>query len=475
MVTVDYLDEERKKLWLKLLELEDQIKKRTSDYENDARQASKKASEFRNKCEESKNSAQTYFEQTKLIFEEIDIIRKNFLESITHIDDLKKTSESNSEIITKISSQVNQQVDGFNKKNAELDEIYNSYDEYIEKIKTLDETLSKGNEYTAKVDAIYKNLVSKKGEIDKLYYEISGYTEKVENSDNEIIVEGLKNKLENSYKELETSLSNLKLEFEKINENIKAEYATFLNKSTDNTEKLITKWDGEIAAVRKKINDLLPDALTTGLSYAYYDKRQDELKLSGKLSNTFTKAILGLVIISLIPFAISVKTIFDGTSFVDVIFRIPRLVLAILPLYVPVLWVAYSASKKINLSKRLIEEYTHKEVLSKTVEGLSKQISNVDDKDISNELRTKLLFNILEISSENPGKLISDYNKSDHPLMDALDKSIKLTNAVNKLAKIPGFNKITSILDEKAKIILQKEADKAVVALESLSDEDKNS
>ncbi len=30
---------------------------------------------------------------------------------------------------------------------------------------------------------------------------------------------------------------------------------------------------------------------------------------------------------------------------------------------------------------------------------------------------------------------LPDYNKSDHPLMDALDKSVKLANAVEKLGK----------------------------------------
>jgi hypothetical protein len=157
----------------------------------------------------------------------------------------------------------------------------------------------------------------------------------------------------------------------------------------------------------------------------------------------------------------------QGRSLEDTILNMPRLVLAILPLYIPVLWLAYSFNKKMNLSKRLIEEYTHKEVLSKTFEGLSTQIQYIDDADISADLKTRLLYNILEVSSENPGKLISNYNKSDHPLMDALDKSIKLNHSIEFLAKVPGMSKLVEILEKRGSELLEKESKKAVDGIES--------
>jgi len=150
----------------------------------------------------------------------------------------------------------------------------------------------------------------------------------------------------------------------------------------------------------------------------------------------------------------------------------PRLVLSILPLYIPVLWIAYSANRKMNLSKRLSEEYSHKEVLSKTFEGLSTQINSITDEKVSYDLRNKLLYNILEVSSENPGKLISDYNKSDHPLMDALDKSVKLATAFERLERIPGFSKLAKVMDKKSKILLEDENDKANKGLTAIDTED---
>jgi hypothetical protein len=126
----------------------------------------------------------------------------------------------------------------------------------------------------------------------------------------------------------------------------------------------------------------------------------------------------------------------------------------------------------MNLSKRLSEEYSHKEVLSKTFEGLSTQINNISDQTVSTDLRNKLLYNILEVSSENPGKLISDYNKSDHPLMDALEKSVKLATAFEKLGRIPGFSKLAKVMDKKSKAILNDEDKKANIGMTAVEDED---
>ena len=135
----------------------------------------------------------------------------------------------------------------------------------------------------------------------------------------------------------------------------------------------------------------------------------------------------------------------------------------ILPIYIPVLWVANSANKKINLSKRLIEEYSHKEVLSKTFEGLSNQISEISlsNPSIAEDLRIKLLYNLLDVSAENPGKLISDYRRGDHPLMDALEKSSQLTDAFEKLAKLPGFGNLAKKLSDKAESLIVEQTRKA--------------
>ena len=92
MDKLDYLEEERKKLWKAVLELDNKIDKRTPEYESEAKQASKKASEYRNRSEESKNIISQYEQESKERLEEI----KSILELIINT---RNETVANSEFI----------------------------------------------------------------------------------------------------------------------------------------------------------------------------------------------------------------------------------------------------------------------------------------------------------------------------------------------------------------------------------------
>jgi hypothetical protein len=192
----------------------------------------------------------------------------------------------------------------------------------------------------------------------------------------------------------------------------------------------------------------LPNALTTGLSYAYSEKKKDEIENYDKLKGQFNIGIIGLISVSLLSVFVSIYFILTGTSFKEVIGILPNLASAIIPLYIPVLWYTFSANKKLNLSKRLIEEYTHKEVLGKTFGGLSTQINNLDENEVTKDLKLKLLFNILQVSTENPGKLISDYKNTDHPISEILNHQSKLDEAIEKAKGFPGIKSLANIFEE---------------------------
>jgi len=211
------------------------------------------------------------------------------------------------------------------------------------------------------------------------------------------------------------------------------------------------------------------------LSSAFSSKKEEEVKSSEKLQSRFNLGIYSLLIVSLLPVGLSIYFLHDRVGLEEVINRLPRLVLAIVPMYIPVLWFAYSANKKLNLSKRLIEEYAHKEVLSKTYEGLSKQIESINDSAQSEELKFRLLANFLQVSSENPGKLISNYEASDHPIMEALEQSYKFQIAIDRLEGIPGLGKVAAILETKAKRKLDAKKDVLEKALKENSVENTDS
>ena len=83
-----------------------------------------------------------------------------------------------------------------------------------------------------------------------------------------------------------------------------------------------------------------------------------------------------MILVSLIPFFFSYKFIIDAVDIDTVINRAPRLVLAILPLYIPVLWLSISSSKKMNLSKRLLKFISNLKTLN-TIKNMGIILNNV--------------------------------------------------------------------------------------------------
>lgn len=479
---VEYLDDERKKLWVKLTALEKKqfivdndllnvqadVKNKTSDYEDTAKQASRKASEFRNKSEDAKNSAIQHLEEARLknieivgIHAEADSLRNTII--VLHDNSIDKKDE-----IETIHTEVTEHNDLIADKVAQLNAMFESIPSYEVKIEKLDAVLSKSEDYLLKNEAIYKSISTRKKEIDELYYEIVGFTD-TNDAGEETEVTGLKDELETSYDQLQSSFLSTQKEINDFKSKSISDYNQFTTTKATEYNEVFSSWESGYAKALKDIDDLMPNALTAGLSHAYSKKKESEVLESGTIALKFEKAIRWMVYVSLIPFVISIISWLTNKELDKVLLDMPRLVLSILPLYIPVLWLAYSSNKSLKLSKRLIEEYTHKEVLSRTFEGLSKQIGNLGESDVAIDLRIKLLYNLLEVNSENPGKLITDYNKSDHPLMDALDKSIKLSNAVDKLAEIPGLSKLAKVLDNKSKRIIKEKDVKANAGLNILS------
>lgn len=465
-----YLDDERKKLWAeiqeihnKIEELNDSLKKKTSDYEHDAKVASTQASLFRNKCSKSSDIAEEHLSKISQIFDSISISQT---ESSQIIKDIKTDQET-------ISNQLSEAND-LSEKLEQLVDIIETAESLNNSVAETANSLSKSQELLNKSTGVYNALLKRKDEIDEAYYEIFGYEETNDQGET-THVEGLKDSLKKSFNQLKSEIDKIKKENSQFYEQISAEYKDNYDSLAATTTNRLTSWKNEHEEIITKIENLLPDALTAGLSSAFSEKRKSEIKEGENLSTLFKHAIWGLVVVSLIPFGVDVFLLIKGNTLESVISELPRLAFAILPLYIPFLWLAYSSNKKTNLSKRLVEEYTHKEVLSKTFEGLSNQIENIPQESISNELRIKLLYNMLDVSYENPGKLISDYNKADHPIIDALDKTTKLDDAIDKLHKIPGLSKIAELLKSKSESIITSQTSKIEAILDSKIDNETNS
>lgn len=417
---LDYLDDERKKLWERLLILEKQVAERPSDIEKEAKQSSKKTAEFKNKAEERLNQANEIHSKLEIIKAEVE---KKLIDIETHHLKSIDVSEDLLDRSTKLANLA-----------SRIHEVIEEHPEIEQEIDQLDELIAKIEENSSKANTTYKGILTKKTEIDELHREILGYED--ENDDGEIItVEGLKNELETSYNYLTEKAESLEEDLENLKKTSKDQYDDFINNHQKNIETIKSNSKMEYDKINKQIESLLPNALTAGLSSAFVTKKGEEEDLYKEYKKSFDKGILFISLSALLPIGISVFYLLSGATLTETIERAPKIMLAFLPLYIPLIWTTISSNKKVNLSKRLIEEYSHKQVLSMTIEGLSKQIENIEDNEISEELRIKLLNSFLNVTSENPGKLILNYQKSDNPILNFFDRDKKKETSIVETLK----------------------------------------
>lgn len=447
----------------RLAELEQEIRHKATDSEVQAREAA-------NNSLVIEGNIRGVESRVEEILQALDEIRKSVSTDALDISRQRdELSGNNAEILAAIEKSKSIYDEFLREKESVDESIENIYKdvESIRKILAGSEALSEQVETVAQLSLKagdgFKNIsglldgaLKRKASLDELYKDIMGY--EIKGEDGEIqVVEGLRSQLESSYEDVKEKVDNIETSVSGVVKEISESYTLSMGEQKDQFEKFISDSIDRVASVDDELKALLPGSLAAGLSAAYEAKKDEEKIAQSSYSKQFGRAIVALVLISCIPFFIDAYLlVWRGKDIVDVIKDTPSLILSILPLYFPVLWYAFSTSKKLNLSKRLIEEYTHKAVLGRTFSGLSNQIVNLPHESaVKEDLRTRLLFNLLQVSSENPGKLITDYNKSDHPFMEALENSAKLSASVETLSKLPGFSAMAEKLARKKQGIVE--------------------
>lgn len=444
----------------RIKDVEDRLIK-PSDSQKEALTAARSASQHNSKVKELKRSIIDAYDEISVYKEQVsnDLIEvTNIKDSVSEIvSSIEENKSSLQEIVNNAVNQKEELDNSLSQINALLSE--NEDLEYD--INALRESLESASTNSTKIENLLKGAASIHSKITELKDEIFGYEVDNDNEDGLVKIAGLKDELDSAYNELNHAYSVLSSDQKRLREESCQQLSELLSESSGKVDNFIEECDQRFDSTHNEIRRLLPEALTAGLSAAYDKKiREEEQSLTG-FQGTFNKAIMFLVLISLVPFGIDIYLLLVlKQELIAVISDTPKLLISILPLYFPVLWVAYSSNKKLNLSKRLIEEYTHKGVLSKTYEGLSNQIEDVGHDSISNDLKIKLLYNLLSVNSENPGKLISDYKTTDHPLIDALDKGAKYADAIDILRKIPGFSALANKLEQEGRAQIKKADDK---------------
>lgn len=433
------------------------LKQKTSDLEESAKNAAQETLRHKADAENASQSIQGTLSTLLSLKTEV----------IEEVSNLKKLQQSTAATATTLDTKIqevtqlhaNAVADQIKLKSiiVDIEAAQQSISERLEKTKNFPEEAQKFVKLLETAEANYSSIngllsqsSKRKQEIEDLYKKI--YGEDIKTEDGKAShTNGIKDELEDSYTAISLKTEALQEIIENKSKKIEEEHSVSIAQREKDIQEIISSAEASIDSVTVELKNLLPGGLAAGLSAAYEKKTNEEKGELSRFEKTFRWTILALVAASLIPFSIDIYLLcFQNKELTSIIKDTPHLIISILPLYFPILWFAYSYAKKINLSKRLIEEYTHKAVLGKTFSGLSHQIESLPkDNPVKNELWTKLLYNVLQVSSENPGKLITDYNKADHPLMEVLENSSKLSKSIEVLSKIPGFSSVAQALTEK--------------------------
>ena len=465
----EYLNEERIKLWeaVRNLEqkLEDLVKNTPLQLQSEARGQLNKASDYVNRISERKTEADTKSQ-----------------ELISLASEAKETIDTLAQELSDINEKYNHAKEQFDRIQKAYDIVCNSNEEWNEQATKINNNFDAANGWIdmakkqadgiktiydncesieKKINGLLKQSSEKKQEILDVYDGVFGYDLPDGSGKHE---EGLVEELEKSYNELDEKIAKFKEELESFREQKEKEYTDFINYKKD-----------EHDSIQKRIKELLPGAMTAGLSHAYNDQCNAEKKERRNSLIVFYSAIILMTLFACVPLTIGLILRYRlERTWLDIIHLYPQIVCMILPLYLPALWVAFSSSRKANLSKRLIEEYAHKVALARTFQGLEEQISGLENNETAMDLKVKLLYNLVSVSAENPGKLISNYNRADNPMVEFLDRSLAVSESLERLSNIPGISFFAKRILEKVKTKQNKIMEEACKDTEKLIDDEQN-
>jgi uncharacterized coiled-coil DUF342 family protein len=461
-------DEFKAEINQRLLELTEEVRRTITEDEAAAHQSALNASAAEQRIQSAESvvssaisDLEEYRNQALLELQKLqEKISSNSEANQTLAASIEKNNQLSADLLTE-KTKIDEFVVGIKHTHEQITEALSEANTLPESVAETREIVEAARKLSDDLQNLLNHSIKRKADIDDLHKDIYGY--EIKNSDGvPERVDGLKDELEKSYGEVSNQTEKLAERLDEVTREIAGKHKKQLSEELTKFEKLVTDSSEKVATVSDQLKALMPGAMAAGLSAAYEAKKTEEETALKGYELGFRWAIGGLVLVSLIPLAVDVYLLnWKGVDLVKVLQDTPNLIISIFPLYFPVLWLAYSTNKKLNLSKRLIEEYTHKAVLGKTFSGLSNQIDNLPEENlVKDELRTRLLFNILQVSAENPGKLITNYQKSDHPLMEALENSAKLSDSFDALSKIPGLSSVFKKLSAKSDELLREQEKK---------------
>lgn len=206
-----------------------------------------------------------------------------------------------------------------------------------------------------------------------------------------------------------------------------------LKKRRADLDKFKKEQEDRYTALNDEIKALLPDATSAGLSAAYKDMK-DSFKITIRVNTgLFYFSIIALFFISL--FSVTSQIYWLGVEWIDMSnpSNLWSNIAYKLPLALPVIWLAFFASKRRSEAQRLQQEYAHKEALAKSYQSYKTQVEKLGQE--TNELMVHLMRSAIDAIAFNASVTLETKHGEKSPLQDMLDKVLERQDNLEKALK----------------------------------------
>lgn len=271
------------------------------------------------------------------------------------------------------------------------DEIFTTTDTTNSIKKEISEAKRVATETKEEIENIASNTKTTTAEIEKFHKKIYGNKGSTEENG------GLSKKIDDLYKTLKDFEESQKLKYKTLNE---------------------------------EIESLLPGATSAGLATAYRDLKNSFKKPIENASRIFYISIASLVAFSFILTIESLELWSIKFTKYDDLKNVLNSIIYKLPIYVPIIWLAYFSSKRRSEYQRLEQEYAHKEALAASYHSYKKQLEDLasDDTSILEDLISKTIHAI----SHNASATLDGKHGDKTPIHELSEKTV---DKIGELAK----------------------------------------
>ena len=330
------------------------------------------------------------------------------------------------EEMEQIGSISNNTVEDIKKNKDDAEEYIKKIHEYVVELLGLDDEDDEGGDkedeksIKSRINTLYSDFKEQQEEIE-LFYELltqgNGDTEAIER-----IISTAHEQAVNSSEQIEETLT----EIEEWVKPLKS-FHTKIFGTTDSNDKTVGGLEQElnerknkidtfhkeqqeiIKGLFKKIDTLLPAAMSAGLASAYRDLKEEAAKKSRWYTGYFSMSVALLLAAGIIIAWFSL-----GISNLEQLFY--KLFISS-PIFTPIIWLCLFVSKRRSEYSRLEQEYAHKEALAKSYDGYKREINELKSED--KLLLTSLLGAAVNSLAFNPSTTLDKKHGDTAPIAGA--------------------------------------------------------